>query len=200
MSEHSTIARHAGTVLVGQLAVMAYGVTDTLVAARHSSEALAALSVGSAVYISIFVALNGMLQALLPVWAEHQGAGRQTGVGHSFRQSLYLYAALVVIGIAALLCPGPLLRWTQVPPALQPDVTRYLAVLPLALPAAFRFRPYSTLHPPRGTPLRVTWLQLGAWFVQARRSVSSPCAGGRPVNASPVLPTRTPRAGDRVAA
>lgn len=178
MSERSTIARHAGTVLVGQLAVMAYGVTDTLVAARHSSEALAALSVGSAVYISIFVALNGMLQALLPVWAEHHGAGRQAGVGHSFRQSLYLYAALVVIGIAALLCPGPLLRWTQVPPALQPDVTRYLAVLALALPAALGFRLYSTLNQALGKPLLVTWLQVGSLFVKAPLSIWLTFGGG----------------------
>ena len=47
-TETGTIARHAGTVLVGQLAVMAFGVTDTIVAGRFSDRALAALSVGSA--------------------------------------------------------------------------------------------------------------------------------------------------------
>lgn len=170
-SEHTTIARHAGTVLVGQLAVMAYGVTDTLVAGRHSSEALAALSVGSAVYISIFVALNGMLQALLPVWAEHHGAGRQPEVGHALRQSLYLYAGLAVLGMGALLCPGPLLRWTQVPLALQEDVSRYLAVLAMALPAALAFRLYSTLNQALGKPLLVTWLQVGSLFIKAPLSI-----------------------------
>jgi hypothetical protein len=40
--ELRTIARHAGTVLVGQLAVMAFGVTDTIVAGRYSEQALAA--------------------------------------------------------------------------------------------------------------------------------------------------------------
>ena len=51
MSERRIIARHAGTVLVGQLAVMAFGITDTLVAGRYDTQALAALSVGSAIYI-----------------------------------------------------------------------------------------------------------------------------------------------------
>ena len=46
MSELRTILRHASTVLVGQLAVMAFGVADTIVAGRHSEQALAALSVG----------------------------------------------------------------------------------------------------------------------------------------------------------
>ncbi len=65
--ERGLIARHAGTVLVGQLAVMAFGVTDTIIAGRYSENALAALSVGAAIFISVYVSLMGVLQALLPV-------------------------------------------------------------------------------------------------------------------------------------
>ena len=43
---------------------MAFGITDTIVAGRYADTALAALSVGSAIYISVFVALMGVLQAL----------------------------------------------------------------------------------------------------------------------------------------
>ena len=94
------------TVLVGQLAVMAFGVTDTIVAGRYAEEALAALSVGSAIFISVFVALMGVLQALLPVWAELHGAGRTPEVGRSVRQSLYLCGLAIVLGMAVLLFPG----------------------------------------------------------------------------------------------
>ena len=59
-SELKIVSRHAGTILVGQLAVMAFGVADTVIAGRHSDSALAALSVGSALYISVYVALMGM--------------------------------------------------------------------------------------------------------------------------------------------
>ena len=48
MSELRTITRHAGTVLVGQLATMAFAVADTVIAGRYRPEALAALSVGAA--------------------------------------------------------------------------------------------------------------------------------------------------------
>ena len=44
MSERKLIAQHAFTVWVGQLAVMAFGVTDTVVAGRYDPAALAALS------------------------------------------------------------------------------------------------------------------------------------------------------------
>ena len=89
LSDRSLIARHAGTVLVGQLAVMAFGVTDTIVAGRHAQESLAALAIGSALYISVYVPLLGMLSALLPIWAELRGARKPQAIGGSLRQSLY---------------------------------------------------------------------------------------------------------------
>jgi MATE family multidrug resistance protein len=174
MSELRTIARHAGTVLAGQLAVMAFGVTDTIVAGRYSEEALAALSVGAAVYISVFVAFMGLLQALLPAWAELHGARRDAEVGRSVRQSMYLVALSSVAGVVGLLFPGPLLSWTEVPPPLQEEVRDYLGVLTLALPAALLFRVFSTLNQSLGRPYLVTWLQvvslgfkvpLTIWFV-----------------------------------
>jgi MATE family multidrug resistance protein len=171
MSELRTIARHAGTVLVGQLAVMASGVTDTIVAGRYSQQALAALSVGSAVYISVFVGLMGVLQALLPTWAELHGGGRKQEVGRSVRQALYLCGLTMVVGITALQFPGALLDWTQVPPALQGEVRQYLAVLAFALPAALLFRMYSTLNQSLGKPRLVTWLQMASLAVKVPLSI-----------------------------
>ena len=166
LSELKIIARHAATVLVGQLAVMAYGVTDTIVAGRYSDTSLAALSVGSAIFISVYVALMGVLQSLLPVWAELHGARRYTQVGQSFRQALYLCAIIIVIGELILLSPSAVLRWTDVPEALRPEVERYLAVLALALPPAMLFRMYSTLNQSLGRPQLVTWLQIGSLAVK----------------------------------
>lgn len=171
MRELSTIARHAATVLAGQLAVMAFGVTDTIVAGRHAEASLAALSVGSAIFISVYVALIGVFQALLPAWAELRGARETEGLGRSLRQSLYLCAAASVVGMAVLLSPGPLLRWTEVPPALRDDVENYLAVLALALPPALLFRVYSTLNQSLGHPRLVTWLQVGSLFVKLPLSI-----------------------------
>lgn len=90
VNEKRLIADHAGTVLMGQLAVMAFGVTDTIVAGRYAEGALAVLSVGSAIFISVFVSLTGSVQALLPVWAELHGARRKAEVGRSVRQALYV--------------------------------------------------------------------------------------------------------------
>ena len=174
MSERGIIGRHAATVLAGQLATMGFGVTDTLVAGRYSQQALAALSVGAAVYITVFVALLGVLQALLPIWAELHGAGRHEAVGRSVRQALYLALLAAIAGVFGLLSPGWLLQSTEVPALLQQEVRQYLAVLALALPPALLFRLYSTLNQSLGKPQLVTWLQLASlvlkvpltvWFV-----------------------------------
>ena len=170
-SEARSIARHAGTVLVGQLAVMAFSVTDTIVAGRFAEGALAALSVASAIFISVFVSLMGVLQALLPVWAELHGARREQEVGRSVRQSLYLCAATIVIGMAILLNPGALLRWTEVPDTMRSEVERYLGVLAFALAPALLFRLFSTLSQSLGLPKVVTVLQLVALLVKLPLSV-----------------------------
>lgn len=169
--ERGLIARHAGTVLVGQLAVMAFGVTDTIIAGRYSENALAALSVGAAIFISVYVSLMGVLQALLPVWAELHGAGRSNEVGRSVRQSLYLAAIAIAVGMAILLLPGAALRWTQVPPAMRGEVEAYLAVLAFALAPALLFRLFSTLNQSLGKPQLVTWLQLGSLAVKLPLSI-----------------------------
>ncbi|OOG40501.1 MATE family efflux transporter [Polaromonas sp. A23] len=171
MSELKVIGHHAGTVLVGQLAVMAFGVADTVIAGRYSDHALSALSVGAAIYISVYVALIGIVQALLPIWAELRGARRHVDLGRSVRQSLYLCGALTVAGMAALLSPGPLLRWAEVPVALQGEIQHYLAVLAAALMPSLLFRAYSTFNQSLGRPLLITWLQTGALAVKVPLSV-----------------------------
>ncbi|MES1264932.1 MAG: MATE family efflux transporter, partial [Variovorax sp.] len=160
--DRGLIARHAATVLVGQLAVMAFGVTDTIVAGRYAEGALAALSVGSAIFISVYVSLMGGLQALLPIWAELHGGRRTAEVGRSVRQSLYLCGAAIALGMALLLFPAPLLRWTEVPAAMREDVEAYLQVLAFALAPALLFRVFSTLSQSLGKPQLVTWLQLAS--------------------------------------
>ena len=170
-SERRTIMQHAGTVMVGQLAVMAFSITDTLVAGHFADTALAALAVAAATYVTVHISLMGMLQALLPVWAELHGAQRHAEVGRSVRQALYLCAFTVILGMWALLCPDPLLTWTQVPGDMQEDVRGYLRIMALGLPASLLFRMYSTLNQSLGKPKLVTWVQVGALAVKVPLSI-----------------------------
>lgn len=171
MHELATIARHAGTVLAGQLAIMAFGVTDTIVAGRYSADALAALSVASTLFVSVYVSLMGVLQALLPIWAEQHGRGETAAIGASFRQSLYLALGFTLLGMVILVFPDPILNWTEVPESMQGDVRTYLIIVGWALPSAMFFRLYTTLNQALGRPQLVTWLQVGALVLKVPLSI-----------------------------
>ncbi len=170
-SERATIMRHASTVMVGQLAVMAFSITDTLVAGHFADTALAALAIASATYVTVHISLMGMLQALLPVWAELHGAQRHVEVGRSVRQALYLCAITASLGMWALLCPDWLLNWTQVPTDLQAEVRGYLNIVAFGLPASLLFRIYSTLNQSLGKPKLVTWVQVFALLIKIPLSI-----------------------------
>ena len=160
MNERKLIAQHAVTVWVGQLAVMAFGVTDTVVAGRYAQSALASLSVGSAIYISVFVTLMGVLQATLPMLSELHGARRARDMGRLMRQSLYIWVATSALGMALLTHAGLALEWTQVPADLRPMIEDYLGILAWALPPALWFRLYGNLNQALGRPKAVTWVQV----------------------------------------
>lgn len=165
------IGSHAATIWVGQLAVMAFAITDTLVAGRYAPEALAALSVGTAIYISIYVGLQGFVQALLPIWAQLHGAGKALRLGYSVRQSLYVTAVCAVLGMAVLLQGGMLMRLVGVPPALQPVVSDYLAIQALTLPLALLARVFNTFSQSIGRPQWVTGLQAGGLLLKIPLSI-----------------------------
>ena len=84
MTERKTILKHAGTVLVGQLAVVAFGVTDTIIAGQYDTQALAVLSVSSAIYVTVYVTLIGVIQALLPMFAELYGGKKFSAIGEFY--------------------------------------------------------------------------------------------------------------------
>ena len=170
--ERRLLFKHASTILVGQLAVMAFSITDTLVAGRYDQRALAALSVGSAVFVSVFIALMGVLQSLLPTLAEMHGALKPLEVGRQFRQGLYLLMGTSVLGVGLLLSPGLILSWTHVPDGLRADVTQYLSVLAMGLPLALFFRMFSTLNQSLGRPKLVTWVQLAGLLAKIPLSIA----------------------------
>jgi multidrug resistance protein, MATE family len=108
------IALLAWPILLGQLAVIANGVIDTAMTARFSSTDLAALAVGSSIYVSIFVSLNGVLHALSPVIGQLFGAKRFTEIGREVKQGAWLAALLSIIGSLILFSRSLFLPW-QIP-------------------------------------------------------------------------------------
>jgi multidrug resistance protein, MATE family len=179
------IAELAWPVLIGQLAIIAFGVIDTAMVGRYSAVDLAALGLGSSIYISVYIGLTGILTALQPIAAQLYGARRYAEIGEEVRQALWLALALTVLGFLILYFPGPMLRLARVPEALHERTIAYLRILSFGLPASLAFRVYSSLTNSVGKPRLVMILQIGAlllkvplntWFIFGGLGV--PAMGG----------------------
>ena len=88
----------AGPLLIGQLAVIAFGVLDTAMTARYSADDLAALAMASAIFISIYVGLTGVVSALAPIAGQLFGAKRFAEIGEEVRQATWLAFGLTILG------------------------------------------------------------------------------------------------------
>ena len=135
------IVHLAAPVLVGQLAVIAFGVIDTIMAGRASAADLAAVGLGGSIYVTVYISLMGVLQALAPIAGQLYGAGRSAEIGAEVRQAAWLGLALAVPGMLLLLFPGPVLAFAKAPPELVDKASRYLHIVALGLPAAAAWRP-----------------------------------------------------------
>lgn len=154
------IAALAWPVLVGQLAVIAFGVMDTAMVGRASAFDLASLALGGSIYITVYVGLMGILVALSPIAAQLYGAGERIAIGEEVRQTFWLALFLAVPGFLVLSHPQFILRLSEATPELEARATAYLHMLAYGLPAAMLFRVYSSLSTAVAQPRIVMMIQV----------------------------------------
>ncbi|MFO1196485.1 MAG: MATE family efflux transporter [Burkholderiaceae bacterium] len=181
------ILRLAWPVFVGQLAVMLNGVIDTVMAGRLSAVDMAAIGLGSSVYISVYIGLMGTLLALSPIAAQHFGAGRDEEIGASFRQALWLALALAVPGTVAMSWSAPWLALSAPPPEVAALTREYLWAVAAGLPAALLFRAFYALNTAISRPRVVMYVNLvgvaakiplNALFIGGADALGIPAMGG----------------------
>ena len=155
------LAPLAWPVFVGQLAVLGFATIDTVLVARFSALDLAALAVGNAAYVSVFVGLMGVVLAVGPIAGKQFGAGRLAESGQQFGQAVWLALALSLLGCAMLLFPQPFLAVARAEPDVAGKVRAYLCALAFALPPALLFTAFRGFNTAVSRPKVVMVLQLG---------------------------------------
>ena len=152
----------AWPVFVGQVAVLAFGTVDTLIASRASSLDLAALAIGSAVYVTVFIALMGLVLAVGPIAGQLFGAGKHLEAGAQLHQAMWLALGASVVGCMLLLFPQPFLNLSQAAPEVAAKVRGYLTALAFALPSTLLFTAFRGFNTAVSRPKIVMLLQLAA--------------------------------------
>jgi multidrug resistance protein, MATE family len=139
------VGRLAAPILVAQLAVMASGVLDTVMAGRYSAVDLAAVGIGASIYYSVFIGLLGVVQSLSPIAAQLYGANRHARIGEETRQTAWLSAGLALLGVLLLGFPEPFLELAGAPAEVEHRIRGYLLGIAWALPAMLLFRVFFAL-------------------------------------------------------
>lgn len=164
------LVQQAWPVLVGQWAGIAFGVLDTAMTGHASALDLAAMALAVSIYITVFVGLMGVIHALIPILAQHYGAGELREVGGEWGQGVWLALFLSLAGGVVLLFPDPWLAFSgSVDEEVRARVRGYLLALVFALPAALVFRTMHALGTAVSRPKVIMYINLGgvgfkAWF------------------------------------
>ena len=65
-------------LIVGNIAHMMIGAVDVLVASRHGTDTLAAISISNAILASLFIIGIGLMAGITPVISNYLGEGQQS--------------------------------------------------------------------------------------------------------------------------
>jgi multidrug resistance protein, MATE family len=154
------IAALAWPVFIGQLAVVGFSTVDTILVARASPLDLAALSVGSAAYVTVFIGLMGVVLALGPIVGQLFGAGQPAQAGRQLHQAGWIALGLAALGAVVLAFPWPFLALAQASDELADRIRGYLLALAAALPAALLVQAYRGFNTAISRPKAVMALQV----------------------------------------
>lgn len=155
-----SILHLATPILLGQLAIITFGVMDTAMTARFSTEDLAALGMAASIFISIYVGLTGILSALNPIGGQLFGAKKFLEIGEETRQTLWLSLILAGVGMFILNHPGPFIDIGRISPEIEEKARFYLMILSFSTPANMIMRTYMALHNAISKPKMITLLQV----------------------------------------
>lgn len=157
------IARQAWPVLIASWAGIAFGVIDTAMGGHAGALDLQIMALATSIYVTVFVGLMGVIHALIPILAQHYGAGRDTEVGRMWGQGVWLSAGLCIVGAIFLLIPDIWLSLSgNIESAVRDGVRNYLLALAFALPAALAFRSIYALATAVSRPRTVMLINVGS--------------------------------------
>lgn len=116
------------------------GFVDTLMAARYGAEDLAAVALGSGIWLPVVISLGGLLMAVTPMVANHAGSDQLRRTRLIFHQGVLI---ALLAGIAAWLIlrnMAPVLDLMQVTGSLKEKTLGYLDALSWGIPGMLLYQ------------------------------------------------------------
>jgi len=136
----------AWPLFVANLAVIGNGTIDALMAGRLSATDLAAVALGSSIYITVYIGFMGVLQALSPIAGHHFGSRRWRSIGDDVQQALWLSLLLTAAGLPWVLATDLWIGFARADPHVGRVATLYLQAIAFGLPAALATRVFVAMN------------------------------------------------------
>ncbi|CAM6580338.1 multidrug resistance protein mdtK [Enterobacter sp. MGH 3] len=128
-------------VIVAQVAQTAMGFVDTVMAGGYSATDMAAVAIGTSIWLPAILFGHGLLLALTPVIAQLNGSGRRDRVAHQVRQGFWLAGFVSVLIMIVLWNAGYIIRaMHNIDPALADKAVGYLRALLWGAPGYLFFQ------------------------------------------------------------
>lgn len=135
LAEWKTLAILGGPILIAQVAQMANGVIDTVMAGHASARDLAAVGIGSSLWMPLFLFFMGMLGALQPIISGYNGARQHSKIMPATWQGIYIAAGGTVIMALLLTNVHPVLAMLKMDTETAGITQGYLNAFAWGIPA-----------------------------------------------------------------
>ncbi|MEH6811857.1 MAG: MATE family efflux transporter [Motiliproteus sp.] len=123
-------------IIATQMSLAAMGFIDTLMAARYADNDLAAIAIGTSLWMPLLLAMSGILMATTPIVAQAFGARQYQRIRSSIQQALWLASILGVIAAILLWQAPPIFQAMSVDAPVANISAAYLQAISWGLPAA----------------------------------------------------------------
>ncbi len=122
-------------ILITQFCQAALGVVDAIMAGKVSALDLAAVAVGSGIWLPLFLLATGILIATTPLIGEAIGQNKTNQIPHITQQSLWTAGVIGILGFIIVNLAPNVLGVMGVPSNIQPIATQYLHGVSFGFPA-----------------------------------------------------------------
>lgn len=130
----------AGPLIVNNLSIAGMHFADAVMAGRLGAETLAAVAVGGSVWFFGFTICLGILMAISPIAARHNGAGNPELIGRYTRQGVYLGILIAIILIVTFYrYVGSALELVGIDAQFRGLTEEYVLAIVIGAPGIFTF-------------------------------------------------------------
>lgn len=141
VSEARQLLALAIPVILAQVAQTAMGFVDTVMAGGYSATDMAAVAIGTSIWLPAILFGHGLLLALTPVIAQLNGSGRRDRIAHQVSQGFWLAGIVSLLIMFVLWNAGYIIRsMHNIDPALADKAVGYLRALLWGAPGYLFFQ------------------------------------------------------------